>query len=207
MTGPLEILNFWFADSLDEVDKLAGRQAVWFVPDPKFDNEIRARFHRLPDLAIGGDLDHWSNDVRNTLALILVLDQFPRNMYRNAAHAFDYDSAALDLARKVVDQDAYLDLHPIEQVFLFLPFEHSEAMDDQIRAVELYRILAGRCLEPYQQAAQTALDYANKHYDIIERFGRFPHRNAILGRVSTPEERGFLESGGDTFGVVLPVDS
>ena len=79
-------------------------------------------------------------------------------------------------------------------------------MDDQIRAVELYQILAGRCLEPYQQAAQTALDYANRHYDIIERFGRFPHRNAILGRVSTPEERAFLGSGGDTFGVVLPVD-
>jgi uncharacterized protein (DUF924 family) len=80
-------------------------------------------------------------------------------------------------------------------------------MDDQTRSVELYRILAGRCLEPYEQVAQTALDYASRHYDIIERFGRFPHRNAILGRVSTPEEKAFLESGGDTFGVALPVDS
>lgn len=207
MTSPLEILNFWFADSLDSVDKLADRQAVWFVPDSKFDNEIRARFQRLPDLAMSQDLVHWENNARNTLALVLVLDQFPRNMYRNTAQAFDYDNAALDLARKVVDQNAYLDLHPIEQVFLFLPFEHSEAMDDQIRAVDLYRILAERCLAPYEQAAQTALDYANRHYNIIERFGRFPHRNAILGRVSTPEEKAFLESGGDTFGVALPVDS
>jgi len=149
-----------------------------------------------------GKLQHWATDTRNALALVLVLDQFPRNIYRNTARAYHYDAAGLDLAVNIIDQGLNLNLHPIEQSFLFLPLQHSESIDDQTGAVQLYETLTTQSSGPYLESAKNSLDYAKRHCDIIRRFGRFPHRNGILGRESTEAEIEFLASGGDTFGVV-----
>ena len=202
MTGPAEVLDFWFADTLTNPDSLAGRRAIWFMGGPDIDQLITKKFGTLPDAALAGELQHWATDARNTLALVLVLDQFPRNIYRNTARAYHYDTAGLNLAVNIIDHDLNLSLHPIEQSFLFLPLEHSEALEDQTRAVQLYETLTTQSSDPYLESAKNSLDYAKRHCDIIRRFGRFPHRNAILGRDSTEAEMNFLAAGGDTFGVV-----
>ena len=207
MIGPVEVLDFWFADSLTNPDNLAERRAVWFMGESNVDQLITKKFGTLPDAALAGELQHWTTDTRNALALVLVLDQFPRNIYRNTAQAYHYDSAGLDLAVKIIDESLNLDLHPIEQSFLFLPLQHSEAIDDQTRAVELYETLTAQSLDPYLESAKNSLDYAKRHCNIIRRFGRFPHRNAILGRDSTEAEIEFLAIGGDTFGVVSIQDA
>jgi len=206
MTDPVEVLDFWFADSLTNPNNLAKRHAIWFMGGSDVDRLITEKFGTLPDAALAGDLQHWTTDTRNALALVLVLDQFPRNIYRNTTRAFYYDAAALDLAVKIIDESSNLDLHPIEQSFLFLPLEHSETIDDQTRAVRLYQTLTTQSSGTYLESAKSALDYAKRHYDIIRRFGRFPHRNAILGRESTEAEIKFLAAGGDTFGVVPSQD-
>ena len=207
MTGPAEVLDFWFADTLTNPDGLADRRAIWFMGGSDIDQLITKKFGTLPDAALAGELQHWATDARNTLALVLVLDQFPRNIYRNTARACHYEAAGLDLAVNIIGQGLNLNLHPIEQSFLFLPLEHSEAIDDQTRAVQLYETLTTQSSGPYLESAKNSLDYAKRHCDIIRRFGRFPHRNAILGRESTGAEIEFLTSGGDTFGVVPPQDA
>jgi uncharacterized protein (DUF924 family) len=201
MTGPVEVLDFWFADTLTNPDSLAGRRAIWFMGGPDIDQLITKKFGTLPDAALAGELQHWATDARNMLALVLVLDQFPRNIYRNTARAYHYDAAGLNLAVNIIDHDLNLSLHPIEQSFLFLPLEHSEAIEDQTRAVQLYETLTTQSSGPYLESAKNSLDYAKRHCDIIRRFGRFPHRNAILGRESTEAELDFLAAGGDTFGM------
>ena len=207
MTGPVEVLDFWFADTLTNPDSLAGRRAIWFMGGPDIDQLITEKFGTLPDAALAGELQHWATDARNTLALVLVLDQFPRNIYRNTALAYHYDAAGLELALKIIDQGLNSDLHPIEQSFLFLPLQHSEAIVEQTRAVQLYETLAAQSPNSYLESTKNSLDYAKRHCDIIRRFGRFPHRNAILGRDSTEAEIEFLASGGDTFGVVSIQDA
>ena len=202
MIGPVDVLEFWFADSLTNPDTLAERRAIWFMGGSDVDQLITEKFGTLPDLALTGGLHHWTTYTRNTLALVLVLDQFPRNIYRDTARAYHYDAAGLDLALKIIDQGLNSDLHPIEQSFLFLPLQHSETIVEQTRAVQLYETLAAQSPDPYLESAKNSLDYAKRHCDIIRRFGRFPHRNGILGRESTEAEIDFLAAGGDTFGVV-----
>ena len=204
MIDPIEVLDFWFADSLTNPDKLAERRTVWFMGGSDVDELITEKFGTLPDAALAGELQRWTIDTRNALALVLVLDQFPRNIYRNTARAYYYDTASLDLAVKIIDKALHLDLHPIEQSFLFLPLQHSETIDDQARAVRLYETLTTQSPSSYLESAKNS---AERHWDIICQFGRFPHRNAILGRESTEAEIEFLASGGDTFGVVLPKDA
>jgi len=207
MADPDEVLEFWFADLLTNPGNLAERRAVWFMGGSDIDQLITEKFGTLPDAALTGELQHWTTNVRNALALVLVLDQFPRNIYRNTARAYYYDAAGLDLAVKIIDEELNLDLHPIQQSFLFLPLQHSEAINDQIRAVRLYETLATQSSDAYLESAKNSLDYAKRHRDIIRRFGRFPHRNAILGRESTEAEIEFLATGGDTFGVIPSRDT
>ena len=202
MIGPVEVLDFWFADSLTNSDTLVERRAIWFMGGSDVDKLITEMFGTLPDVALAGELQHWTTDTRNALALVLVLDQFPRNIYRNTAQAYHYDSAGLNLAVTIIDEGLNLDLHPIEQSFLFLPLQHSESIDDQTRAVRLYETLTTQSSGAYHEGTKNSLDYAKRHCDIIRRFGRFPHRNGILGRESTEAEIDFLAAGGDTFGVV-----
>lgn len=184
-----EIMDFWFGSG-------AERGAVrreWFAKDAAFDDSIRARFLALYEEAAAGRLAAWRGDGDECLALVVLLDQFPRNMFRNSARAFAADALALDAARHAVARGDDRGMLPVERQFLYLPFEHSEALDDQLRACELMRPL-----QEFPQTADAHL-WALKHLEIIRRFGRFPHRNAVLGRASTAEEKEFLGQPGSSF--------
>ena len=182
-----EILNFWFG--ADEAER-GDRDRVWFVANPAFDHACVTRFLADHERAAVGDLSAWMNQPRSCLALILLLDQFPRNMFRGTPRAFATDSNALGVARHAIARGFDTGLAPIERSFVYLPIEHSEKLDDQIESMRLFRALADA-----DPALAGYVDYADQHLDEIRRFGRFPHRNAILGRPSTPDEVKFLTGG------------
>ena len=188
--SPDEILAFWFQGARD-----AFREA-WFRRDDAFDAAIRERFGALLEPARGTALDGWAATPPGALALCLVLDQFPRNIHRGSPLAFACDEKARAVARAAVLRDRFdLALTPTERVFLYLPFEHSEAMADQDLSVALFEGL--RDAGPVHTAPEKGtIAYAWAHWHVIRRFGRFPHRNAALGRESTPAERAWLEAGG-----------
>jgi len=181
-----EILEFWFGASANARRE---RARVWFVPDPVFDQACTAGFLADHERAAAGELDDWKDEPRSLLALTLLLDQFPRNIFRGTARAFATDRQALALAKDAVAREFDLALPPIQRVFLYLPFEHSENLNDQSESVRLFRQLAAQ-----DPAMAGYLKYAEQHMEVIRRFGRFPHRNAILGRISTPEEAKFIAS-------------
>ncbi len=177
-----EVLEFWFGTG-PERGKSHKR---WFEKSDAFDAEIRRRFLALHESVSSESI--WLEAAPECLARIVVLDQFPRNMFRGSRRAFATDALALDAARLAVQRGYDRDALPVERLFMYLPFEHSESLEDQVRACQLTQPLGG---EWY--------DYALRHKAIIERFGRFPHRNAILGRASTPEEIEFLKQPGSGF--------
>ncbi len=158
----------------------------WFKKDTAFDNEIRGRFLETHEAAASGRLAPWEMTDGGTLGLLLLLDQFPRNMFRGSARAFATDPLALGVARRAIARGFDEKATEKMRAFFYLPFEHSEALADQERGIELYK------------AARDAdgLKWAEIHADIIRRFGRFPHRNKLLGRATTPEEQKFLDEGG-----------
>jgi uncharacterized protein (DUF924 family) len=158
----------------------------WFVKDAAVDGEIRDRFQNLFTAALAGSLGHWDDDASGALAHIIVLDQFPRNMFRGTAAAFAADPLARAAAGRAIDRGFDRQAAKAERPFFYLPYMHSEALADQKRCCEL-------CLAAEDEGT---LKYAELHADVIRRFGRFPHRNAVLGRVTTPEEQAFLDSDG-----------
>jgi len=164
----------------------------WFGKDEAFDAEIRRRFEAAHMAAARGELAAWAETAEGALALLILLDQFPRNMFRGSAHAFATDPLALAIARRAVEAGLDQAVEPAVRTFFYLPFEHSERLEDQDRCVELCQALRAAAGE----SAQGALDYAIVHRDIIVRFGRFPHRNPAFGRQTTPEEQAFLDGGG-----------
>lgn len=176
MTDPraAALLAFWFAP---------GMEARWFAADPALDRELAERFGADLAQAAKGDLDDWVETVDGALALVILLDQLPRNIFRNKPHAYALDSRALAMAEAAILRGHDKALPPIRRRFLYLPFEHSESLPDQEYCVSLFR-QAGDDPE--------GLDWAIKHSDVIARFGRFPHRNAVLERETTPEEEEFL---------------
>ena len=185
------VLSFWFGPP-DSAER--GRpRPCWFKKDEQFDQEIRNRFLALHESAHGGALAAWERTPLAALALIVALDQFPRNMFRGEARAFAADALALAVARRAVDQGFDALLRPVERTFVYLPFEHAEDLASQRRSLALYTGLAG------ESGTAGNLEYARRHYEIIARFGRFPHRNAMLGRDSTPEEEAFLLQPGSSF--------
>ena len=198
---PLQVHKFWFADSLDGAEELSVQKSNWFKGPPSFDNKIRARFGTLPTSAVHGELEHWHHDRISTLCLILVLDQFPRNLYRGLARAFEFDALGLKTALSALDRGFHCELHPVEAVFMYLPLEHAENPNLQDRSVALFESLNDRAPAGTKDYFRSAAESAQLHRDIILRFGRFPHRNLALGRRSTVEEQHFLDSGGETFGV------
>lgn len=191
VTVPGQVLAFWFGTPDDPAYE--GKREKWFRKDPAFDDEIRAGFLSAYEAAVQGQLDGWKNTAEGCLALILVFDQFPRNMFRDSARAFEADGRARALAHHAVEQGFDRTVPPVHRAFFYLPFEHSEDLDDQHRSVGLFR-----ACEPHD-GYDSALDYAVRHLEIIERFGRFPHRNAVLGRISTPDEAAFLEQPNSGF--------
>ena len=177
------VIDFWFSQP----------QKFWFIKDQKFDRQIRSRFLETYQQAAAGKLIKWQEQALSCLALIIVLDQFPRNMFRNSPQAFATDSQALKLSKYAVSQGFDRQLLPVQRWFIYLPFEHSENLADQRMAVKLFETLKG------DRDSQTTIDYAYRHLQVIERFGRFPHRNQILGRESTPAEKEFLKQPGAKF--------
>jgi uncharacterized protein (DUF924 family) len=183
------VLLFWFGGPAER----GRRQKRWFEKSEAFDRQIGDRFAAAYEFAAAGNLSHWRGDPHDCLALIVLLDQFPRNMFRDTPRAFAADPVALDAARHAVAEGHDRTLLPVERLFAYLPFEHSESLEDQHRACELTKPL-----EAFPETFD-AYRYAVAHRDIIQRFGRFPHRNAVLGRASTPEEIEFLKQPGSSF--------
>ncbi len=194
-----ELLEFWFGDDTDDVAVAEAKAGLWWGHKPETDEEIRERFGTAATSAAVGILDHWSGSPRGRLALILLLDQMPRVIHRGMAKAFAMDADALKLAEQGLASGADRLLRPIERVFFYLPFEHSEDLADQERCLELFRDLAESVPEAHRKTFDSYVDYAVRHHEIIERFGRFPHRNQVLGRESTPEELGYLSEPGSGF--------
>ena len=192
-----ELVALWFGE-LDAggLPSEACRQR-WFVRDPAFDDHLRERFGALVEEAIAGELDApWRETPPGRVASMLLLDQLPRNLHRNSPRAFAGDATALELARAFATEGLDRLHRPIERVFLYLPFEHSEALEDQQRAVELFETLRDEVSESARALFENYADYARRHCECIERFGRFPHRNEILGRESSDDERRYLAEGG-----------
>jgi len=193
-----EILAFWFGPILDGAAMTAAHRQLWFGKDRRTDREIATRFGALLEPARAGALD-WTDDPRGRLALVLLLDQFPRNIFRGHSQAFSYDPAALDHARRALSAGDDQRVGALERVFFYLPFEHAEDLTLQEQSVALFRTLAEEVPVVQRQEFASFLDYALRHKDIIARFGRFPHRNALLGRSSTEAERQFLQQPGSSF--------
>ncbi|HEX9584501.1 MAG TPA: DUF924 family protein, partial [Gammaproteobacteria bacterium] len=182
------ILHYWFGGAADDAEIVREKSALWWKQDPGVDAEIRRRFEMMLDAEIKNEFASWSSSPRGQLARVLLCDQFPRNMYRDSPRAFDYDEHARKLAREALDAGQDKKLRPVERVFLYLPFEHSETVDDQTLSLRLYTELVEYVPETDRPTYQKFLEFARKHKEIIDRFGRFPHRNAILGRQSTAAE-------------------
>jgi uncharacterized protein (DUF924 family) len=186
---PEAVLDFWFGP-------LAGRgkaRREWYRKDPAFDAEIRRRFGELHGGAARGGLDAWRLSPEPNLALVIVLDQFSRNLYRDDPRAFAQDEHARACAQEALDRSDDLGMLPVQRQFLYMPFEHSEDPADQDLAVDLMR-----SLEEFEET-RGLTRWAQKHREVIARFGRFPHRNAALGRDSTPEEIEYLKLPGSRF--------
>ena len=184
-----QVLQFWFGDGAD----YGKAHKRWFEKDGGFDAEVTRRFGALHGEMRQGKHRDWLNDAKSCLARIIVLDQFPRHIHRGRADAFSTDALALEAAKHLVAQSWDVELLPVERMFAYLPFQHSEALAAQDRACEL--------CAPLGAFAETkeVPRYAEAHRDIVRRFGRFPHRNAALGRASTPEEAEFLKQPGSGF--------
>ena len=193
------ILHYWFGAREDEAEIIREKSALWWKKDPRIDEDIRRRFEITLDAEWRGELASWDDLPGGRLARILLCDQFPRNMYRGTARAFASDELARRLARAALDQKIDQALRPIERVFVYLPFEHSENAVDQDTGVQLFTALHEQAPESVKAAYRNYLDYALRHREIIDRFGRFPHRNSVLGRISTPEEQEFLKAPGSSF--------
>jgi uncharacterized protein (DUF924 family) len=185
------VLDFWFGTPDDPGHGLPRKD--WFDKNPAFDGGIRRRFRGTYDRAVAGAFDHWRDHRRACLALILVFDQLPRNMFRGMPMAFATDARALAVAAHAIARGYDRAVPPTHRMFFYLPFEHSEDIADQERSVRLFE-----SVEPYP-GRDEAIRYALRHREIIQRFGRFPHRNAILGRRSMPEELAFLQTPDSSF--------
>jgi uncharacterized protein (DUF924 family) len=191
-SSPDEVLAFWFGPP--ERADLEEPGPHWFSKDAAFDREIAVRFGPLVERALRDELADWGWEHGPALARILLLDQFTRNAFRDTPQAFAGDALALRAARTMVERGQDGLLRPLQRVFVYLPFEHAEDLAAQQEALRLF----GRLAEAAPALADY-LEWARKHHAVIERFGRFPHRNAILGRTSTPAEIAFLEQPGSRF--------
>jgi uncharacterized protein (DUF924 family) len=188
---PQEVLDFWFG--CEDEEGYGEFREAWFTKDAKFDREVRDRFEDVYEEAATGKLDHWKEEARSCLALIIVLDQFPRNMFRGDPRTYTADEKARAAARYAIEHAYDRELSSFQRMFVYLPFEHSEDLEDQRFSVELFRGLAA------EMGSEDLLGYAVRHMEIIERFGRFPHRNEVLGRTTIPEKAEFLRGPDSSF--------
>jgi uncharacterized protein (DUF924 family) len=195
-----EILSFWFMEQELSAPQIDGRMDTWFGEDPLFDHDISKEFTEDVEKASSGDLDHWAHEPKGRLALILLLDQFRRNIYRNSAKAFEKDRAALKLCVEGAMEKKDEGLSPIHRVFFYMPLQHTESRKVQAKSRELYRRLAEAVSPTYKETFETIALWADLHADIVERFGRFPHRNKLLNRENSPKEEEYLAGDNPNFG-------
>ena len=183
-----EVLDFWFGRE-GEPGYGEFREA-WFRKDPEFDRKVSDRFEDLYEEAAAGALEGWKEEARSCLALVILLDQFPRNMFRGDPRSYATDRTAQETAEYAIDRALDRELPAFQRMFLYMPFMHSEDLGRQRRSIELFRALGSEV---------DVTGYAVRHMEIIERFGRFPHRNEVLGRPTSPEEAEFLAQPGSSF--------
>ncbi len=180
---PSDVLEFWFSEQ---------SRTLWFEKNAAFDESIRSRFEDTMRAAAAGELEHWERTAPGALALVIVLDQFPRNLYRGSARAFAADARARQVADRAINRRLDQETPLAQRHFFFLPFEHSESTADQERSIALFQAWAAAHDGPARDRALEQMRYVHRHAEIVQRFGRFPHRNEALGRESTPAEIEFL---------------
>lgn len=187
------IVHFWFGRVEETIIPSEHRARIWFGEDPDIDIEIREKFNIDLEKAIDGAYDHWASSPRGQLALIIIFDQFSRHIFRNSPLAFSQDQKALQICVNGVRSETEHNLSLIERVFYYFPLLHSEQLDIQEQSVRAYRLLAELAFTETRIIYDSFVKFANHHYAIIRRFGRFPQRNAILGRTSSDMELTYLK--------------
>lgn len=192
----LEILHFWFGK--DPKNPLS-QQTKWWKKDPSFDEEIRVKFSEAVTQARAGTFESWGETANGALALIILLDQFPRNLFRGSADAFTSDKQALSVSKQAIARGLDQKLSPEKRWFLYMPLMHSESAEMQKFSLKLYQTLSQEGDATLKSSLQATYDFAKRHAEIIFRFGRYPHRNAVLGRKSTAAEMEFLQQPGSSF--------
>jgi uncharacterized protein (DUF924 family) len=200
MALPEEVLEFWFADTNGSPEATLARNEFWFSANPETDSQVWQYFGDVVNDAAEGLYKGWEESNYGRLALIIVLDQFPRNIYRGTSEVFRYDAQALALAGQGVTLGQLAGLSVPEQAFFLMPYQHSEDLAVQRTGVQLMQGMANEAAAEWQQIADGYKQFALMHHDIIAKYGRFPHRNNLLGRSSTEAEIGYLDGGGETFG-------
>ena len=195
-----EILSFWFMEQELSAPQIDRRMDTWFGENADFDHQIQTEFASDVESASNGELDHWADEPRGRLALILLIDQFRRNIHRNTAKAFSHDKIALKLCVEGAMEKKDKGLTPIQKVFFYMPLQHTESAKVQAKSVALFAKLADSVSPTYQETFLTVAQFAELHKDIIDQFGRFPHRNQLLGRDNTPEEDAYLAGDTPDFG-------
>ena len=200
IADPQDVLTYWIGAARNDASVLPERNRFWFGKSPDTDRELVARFTDTLTALADGLANEWAETGScERLAAIIVLDQFSRNIYRNMPEAFAHDPLALSLCKAGIACHADDALSESGRQFFYLPLEHSEDAADQELSIRMYEKLSRNARPQFRQATESALDYARQHKAVIDRFGRYPHRNAILGRPSTPEERGWLAEPGSGF--------
>ena len=198
--GPEDVLDFWFEGVADDPQAVAARSQVWFQSDPAFDRLCRERFGALHERVTRGELDEWQETARGALALVVVLDQLSRNIHRGTGAAFACDAKALACCLHARERGFDERLRPVERMFLYMPFQHTEDRERQDESVRVWEALAASVEGETAEYFENSIAHAREHRDVVRRFGRFPHRNAVLGRESTPEEQRYLDGGAPRYG-------
>ena len=202
-----DIVTFWLSDSRDSPDRALARRGWWYEGGPVVDDEIRARFGDLVPRACAREFMGWRDTPDGALALILLLDQFTRNLCRGTVGAYAGDPCAFEIVNHAIDQGLDRALHPVATIWLYHPFHHCEDVAEQDRGLGLLRALRQHVDPAWHAYVERSVDGWTRHRDIVAHFGRFPHRNAVLGRDSTTEELAHLAADGESFGQGLTASS
>jgi uncharacterized protein (DUF924 family) len=196
MASPDEILSYWFRQPEETAEYLKSRGRLWFGGGESLDQEIEAKFGLTVEAAGRGELAGWRDEPDSCLALVLLLDQFPLNIFRNEARGYELSERAIPVALTALDRGLHAAMHPVKKCFFYLPLEHAEDLALQERSVSLFRELEDECRGGFwAEWAAGSREWAERHLRVVEEFGRFPHRNEALGRASTPAEIAFLKKG------------
>lgn len=194
------VLRFWLSDSTISARRAQSRHSLWFSVNPENDKDVLLRFRDTYAAAVAGEREEWADTTLGAVALVVVLDRFARCLNRGLPEAYSNHDRALALASAVIESGDDSDLHPVERSFLYLPFEVAEDAALQVRSVELFEGLVAQSDEAWKPFAIGHLKTAREHRVVIDRYGRFPYRNAVLGRQSSPDEEAYLRSGAPRHG-------